>query len=132
MGQTSTDDGLEEEKDRHHHEVGPRIFYGDNFATLRQRGARVQRPLWASTGSKNPDYSDMLYVEELIGPDTVSTIPPATLDAFRDHGQVRGATVLDGIPNAESVPSPWRPRSCLWRDNRAYPERRGHCLRVRL
>jgi len=79
------------------------IFYGDAFAALRQRGARVQRPLWASTGSKNPDYPDVLYIEELIGPDTVNTIPPATLDAFRDHGKVKGPTVLHRIPDAEDV-----------------------------
>jgi transaldolase len=77
------------------------IFCGGSFAALRQRGARVQRPLWASTGSKNPDYSDVLYIEDLIGRDTVSTIPPATLDAFREHGRVKGATILDGVPNAE-------------------------------
>jgi transaldolase len=53
------------------------------------QGARVQRPLWASTGTKNPKYSDVLYVEELIGADTVNTVPPATYTAFRDHGKVR-------------------------------------------
>ena len=55
------------------------------------KGARVQRLLWASTGTKNKDYSDVLYVEELIAPDTVNTIPPATMDAFRDHGKVRAS-----------------------------------------
>ena len=59
------------------------------FAALKRRGARVQRPLWASTGTKNATYSDVLYIEELIGPDTITTVPPATLDAFRDHGRVR-------------------------------------------
>jgi transaldolase len=54
-------------------------------------GARVQRPLWASTGTKNPKYSDVKYIEELIGPDTVNTIPPQTMDAFRDHGAVADA-----------------------------------------
>lgn len=67
------------------------IFSGEPFATLRRRGARVQRPLWASTGTKNPAYSDVLYVEELIGPDTVNTVPPAALNAFRDHGRPRAA-----------------------------------------
>lgn len=63
------------------------IFTSPRFATLMARfRARVQRPLWASTGTKNPKYSDTLYVDELIGPDTVNTVPPATLDAFRDHG----------------------------------------------
>jgi len=69
------------------------IFYGDDFSAQRKRGARVQRPLWASTGTKNPRYSDVLYIEELIGPETVNTIPLATLNAFRDHGHVRGDTV---------------------------------------
>lgn len=78
------------------------IFQGHEFSALQQRGARVQKPLWASTGTKNPDYSDVLYVEELIGPDTVNTIPPETLAAFRDHGRVRGATVLDNGPEAQN------------------------------
>jgi transaldolase len=64
------------------------IFAGAPFQSLRKKGARVQRPLWASTSTKNPDYNDCLYVEELIGPDTVNTLPPNTLDAFRDHGKV--------------------------------------------
>ena len=62
------------------------IFGSPRFAALRAKGANVQRPLWASTGTKNPQYSDVLYVDELIGPDTVNTIPPATLAAFEDHG----------------------------------------------
>ncbi len=65
------------------------LFDGEPFATLKRRGARVQRPLWASTGTKNAAYSDVVYIEELIGPDTITTVPPATLDAFRDHGRVR-------------------------------------------
>ncbi|UCH82717.1 MAG: bifunctional transaldolase/phosoglucose isomerase [Candidatus Latescibacterota bacterium] len=64
------------------------IFAGERFARLAAKGARVQRPLWASTSTKNPDYRDVIYVEELIGPDTVNTLPPATLTAFRDHGRV--------------------------------------------
>ena len=64
-------------------------YKGERFVGLKNRGARVQRLLWASTGVKNPHYRDVMYVEELIGPDTVSTVPPATLDAFRDHGQPR-------------------------------------------
>ena len=64
------------------------IFGSDRFKKLRQKGARVQRPLWASTSTKNPNYRDVLYIEELIGPDTVNTMPPQTLEAFRDHGQV--------------------------------------------
>jgi len=77
------------------------IFYGPRFTALRRRGVKVQRPLWASTGTKNPEYPDTLYVEELIGPDTVNTMPPKTLEAFRDHGQVRGATVEDGVGEAD-------------------------------
>jgi transaldolase len=63
-------------------------FAGPRWAALSAKGARVQRPLWASTGTKNPDYSDVKYVDALIGPHTVNTLPPATLDAFRDHGTV--------------------------------------------
>ena len=65
-----------------------RTFAGERFAALRKHGARVQRPLWASTGTKNPAYSDVKYVEALIGPDTVTTLPQATIDAFQDHGRV--------------------------------------------
>jgi transaldolase/glucose-6-phosphate isomerase len=79
------------------------IFHGEGFAALRQRGARVQRPLWASTGTKNPDYSDVLYVEELIGPDTVNTLPPDTLNAFKDHGRIKGATVKENVAEAEAA-----------------------------
>jgi transaldolase len=64
------------------------IFSTPRWRALAARGARVQRPLWASTGTKNPKYSDVKYVEELIGPDTVNTMPPQTMDAFRDHGIV--------------------------------------------
>ena len=65
------------------------LFDGEPFAALKRRGARIQRPLWASTGTKNASYSDVLYIEALIGPETITTVPPATLDAFRDHGRVR-------------------------------------------
>jgi transaldolase len=79
------------------------IFYGAPFATLKERGCRVQRPLWASTGVKNPNYRDVMYVEELIGPDTVTTIPPATLDAFRSHGQVSSATIAARVDEARAA-----------------------------
>jgi transaldolase len=75
------------------------IFGTDRFKQLQGKGARVQRPLWASTGTKNPVYSDIKYVQELIGPDTVNTMPPATMDAFRDHGQPR-ATLEQGVAEA--------------------------------
>jgi transaldolase/glucose-6-phosphate isomerase len=65
------------------------IFATDRWKALAAKGAQTQRVLWASTSTKNPAYRDVLYVEELIGPDTVDTIPPATLDAFRDHGKPR-------------------------------------------
>lgn len=65
------------------------IFYGERFRALKEKDAKVQRQLWASTGTKDPAYSDVLYVEELIGNDTVNTLPPATYSAFRDHGKVR-------------------------------------------
>jgi transaldolase / glucose-6-phosphate isomerase len=65
------------------------LFAGERWKTLAQKGAKTQRLLWASTGTKNKAYSDVLYVEELIGPDTVNTIPTATMDAFRDHGKAR-------------------------------------------
>jgi transaldolase len=63
-------------------------FSSARWAPLKAAGARLQRPLWASTSSKNPAYRDVLYVEQLIGPDTVNTMPPATIEAFRDHGEV--------------------------------------------
>jgi transaldolase len=74
------------------------IFSGPRWLALAARGAQTQRLLWASTGTKNPAYSDVLYVDELIGPDTVDTIPPATLDAFRNHGKPRASLEenLDG------------------------------------
>ena len=68
-----------------------------------QRGATTQRLLWASTSTKNPAYSDIFYVEELIGPDTVDTIPPATFDAFRDHGKPR-ASLEENVDQAASKP----------------------------
>src|SRR5262249_20115124 len=68
-----------------------RLFAGPRWERLRAKGAQVQRLLWASTGTKNPAYSDVLYVDELIGADTINTMPPATTDAFRDHGKVRAS-----------------------------------------
>jgi len=78
------------------------IFDGEAFASLRRRAARMQRPLWASTGTKNPAYPDVLYVEELIGPDTVNTVPPNTLNAFRDHGRAR-ASLQEGPEAADAA-----------------------------
>jgi transaldolase len=69
------------------YQIYKEMFGSDRFRKLAAEGARVQRPLWASTGTKNPDYSDVKYVEALIGPDTVNTAPMETLDAYRDHGK---------------------------------------------
>ena len=78
-----------------------RLFGTARFEALRQHGARVQRPLWASTGVKNPAYRDVRYVEELIGPNTVNTMPLATLERFRDHGRVRLSVEEDLLPSQE-------------------------------
>jgi transaldolase/glucose-6-phosphate isomerase len=75
------------------------LFRGDAWLALAKKGAKTQRVLWASTSAKNPNYRDVVYVEELIGPDTVNTIPPATFDAFRDHGRVR-ASLTEGLEEA--------------------------------
>jgi transaldolase len=79
-----------------------KLFSGPRWQALASKGAKTQRVLWASTGTKNPKYSDVLYIEELIGRDTVNTIPPATLDAFRDHGKVR-PTLEQGLDEADAV-----------------------------
>ncbi len=71
------------------------LFAGPRWQALSSRGAQTQRLLWASTGTKNPAYRDVVYVEELIGPDTVNTMPPATIDAFRDHGRPRAGLLED-------------------------------------
>jgi transaldolase len=77
------------------------IFAGERWQKLAGRGARVQRPLWASTGTKNPAYSDVLYVDNLIGPHTVNTLPPATLEAFMDHGRV-ALTIEEDLDQAHA------------------------------
>ena len=74
----------------------------DRWKALAERGAHVQRLLWASTGTKNPRYPDLLYVEELIGPDTVNTVPPATFEAFREHGRPR-ASLEEGVDAAHDT-----------------------------
>jgi len=78
------------------------IYAEPAWKALEAKGAKAQRLLWASTGTKNKAYSDVLYVEELIGPNTVNTMPPATMDAFRDHGEVR-ATIAHDLPAAEAA-----------------------------
>jgi len=79
-----------------------KIFSGPNWDKLKAKGAQTQRVLWASTSTKNPAYPDILYVQELIGPDTVNTIPPATFDAFRDHGKPR-ETLTEDVEGAKQV-----------------------------
>ncbi len=74
-------------------------FESDRFIAMKSKGARVQRPLWASTSTKNPDYSDVIYVEPLIGPDTVNTLPLDTIDAFMDHGKAE-TTIEEDIDKA--------------------------------
>jgi transaldolase len=78
------------------------IFSGARWQALAKRGAQTQRVLWASTSTKNPAFRDVLYVEELIGPDTVDTIPPATYDAFRDHGHPR-ASLEENLDQARAT-----------------------------
>jgi transaldolase len=78
-------------------------FAGERWEFLAGKGARTQRPLWASTSTKNPAYRDVMYVEELIGPDTVNTMPRETVEAFQEHGEVRGDTVLEGVDEAERL-----------------------------
>jgi transaldolase len=78
------------------------VFASPRFARLRDNGARVQRPLWASTGTKNPVYSDVIYVDELIGPDTVNTVPPQTLAALLDHGRA-ALTLETGLDEARQT-----------------------------
>jgi len=79
-----------------------RIFSGPRWAALASKGAQTQRVLWASTSTKNPQYRDVIYIEELIGRDTVNTMPPATIDAFRDHGKLRNSLIED-VPGAKKT-----------------------------
>jgi transaldolase len=85
------------------YEVFEQAFQGPRWAELERDGARVQRPLWASTSTKNPAYRDVLYVEELVARATVNTMPLETIEAFADHGEVRGQTVKDGMDRAHRL-----------------------------
>jgi transaldolase len=78
-------------------------FSGPRWEALAAAGARVQRPLWASTSTKNPAYSDTLYVDELVGPDTVNTLAPASIEALRDHGDPQPDTIRQGVDAAQRV-----------------------------
>jgi transaldolase len=80
-----------------------KVFSGSRWEALEAKGALPQRCLWASTSTKNPEYRDVLYVEELIGPHTVNTMPEETIQAFQDHGEVRGDTVLEGVDEAHQL-----------------------------
>jgi transaldolase/glucose-6-phosphate isomerase len=84
------------------YQIYKKIFGDARWHALASRGGQTQRVLWASTGTKNPAFSDVLYVDELIGPDTVNTIPPATFDAFRDHGRLR-ASLEEGVGEARET-----------------------------
>ena len=80
------------------------IFAGTHWNALADKGAQVQRPLWASTSTKNPRYRDVRYVEELVGPDTVNTMPPATLAAVKDHGRIsRTVDTSEALEQAQQV-----------------------------
>ena len=80
-----------------------KVFGSPRFQMLKAQGARIQRPLWASTSTKNPAYRDVRYVEELVGPDTVNTMPPRTLKAFLDHGEVRPGSLMEDVAGAEQT-----------------------------
>lgn len=86
---------------RHGYRRFQNIFSGPRWERLAAAGARLQRPLWASTGTKNPAYSDVLYVDELVAPHTINTMPEATLNAFLDHGRVQPA-IADGMADSEA------------------------------
>ncbi len=79
------------------------IFKGPRWEVLAEKGARVQRPLWASTSTKNPSYSDVMYVEPLIGKHTVNTLPDVTIDAFADHGKVKCNTIIENVDESNKI-----------------------------
>jgi len=79
-----------------------KVFHGERFAAMKQKGAQLQRPLWASTSTKNPVYPDVYYVEALIGAETIDTLPPATIVAFRDHGRAR-ITIEDNLDEERAM-----------------------------
>ena len=85
------------------YQVFRETFQGPRWEALQAEGARVQRPLWASTSTKNPAYRDVLYVEELVARDTVNTMPLETIEAFADHGEVRGQTATEGLDRARRL-----------------------------
>ena len=90
-------------------------FAGDRWQALADKGATPQRCLWASTSTKNPDYRDVIYVEELIGPDTVNTMPVETIEAFQDHGNAANDARAGPGRRARGVRSTWPRRASTWR-----------------
>ena len=82
------------------YQIGKNLFASDRFKKLQKEGAKIQRLLWASTSTKNPAYPDVLYVEELIGKNTINTLPPATIDAYKDHGKPADR-IESGLTEAE-------------------------------
>jgi transaldolase len=78
------------------------LFHGERFTALKAKGAKVQRPLWASTSTKNPKYDDLMYVTTVVGPDTVNTMPPNTLEALMDHGVVKADTIHTNFDGAQT------------------------------
>jgi transaldolase len=101
------------------------IFSSPEWQELEAKGASKQRCLWASTGVKNPDYKDTVYVEELVGPDTVNTMPPALVDAINDHGEIRGDTLLDDVDEASRVLDAFESAGVKYDDVVATLEREG-------
>ena len=94
------------------------VFSSERLAALEAAGANAQRPLWASTGTKNPDYPDTLYVTELVAPETVNTMPEATLDAVADHGEIRGDTITRFLRRGPAADrragARWASRTTTW------------------
>jgi transaldolase len=85
------------------YQAAEEVFSGERWEKLAAKGARRQRCLWASTSTKNPEYRDVIYVEELIGPNTVNTMPPETIEAFQDHGEVKPDSVESGLDEARAL-----------------------------
>jgi transaldolase len=101
------------------------VFSGPEWEALEAKGATKQRCLWASTSTKNKAYKDTIYVEELVGPDTVNTMPPALIDAVIDHGDIRGDTILEGIDEAKRVLAALEEAGVAYDDVIATIEREG-------
>jgi transaldolase len=101
------------------------VFMTPEWKALEAKGATKQRCLWASTGVKNPDYKDTVYVEELVGPDTVNTMPPALVDALDDHGEIRGDTLLENPEEASRILDAFESAGVKYDDVVATLEREG-------